>query len=342
MSEALRIGVVGCGAMGQGHLDTWERVPGARVTAVCDGAEERARETAERRGALPFTEVERMAASGQVDALDLCTPSGLHADQATVAVRHGLHVIVEKPLDLNIEKVDRLIAEADARNVTLACIFQRRTFSGAKQVAEHIRRGDLGELLSCSAYVKWFRPQSYYDSAGWRGTWALDGGVLANQAIHALDHLCWMAGPVAEVEYAHARTAGHRMEAEDFALAVLRYENGARGVVEATTCCTPDLSSRIELYGTRGSAAFEDATVVKFGIDGEDLLHTIDQPAERIGGGSVPMAISLEGHLRQMTDFVVAIREGRKPLVEGREARMSVDLLNKIYAKAFPGQKIGL
>jgi UDP-N-acetyl-2-amino-2-deoxyglucuronate dehydrogenase len=341
MSGDLRVGIIGCGAMGQAHLGVWEKVSGACVSAVCDGNPQRADETARQTDAAPFTEIEAMAASGLIDAVDICTPSGLHADQGLIAARHNLHVLVEKPLDLNITKADRLIAECESRGLTLACIFQRRTFSGAQTVAKTIQEGGMGELLSCSAYIKWYRPQSYYDSAAWRGTWALDGGVLANQGIHALDQLVWFAGPVAEVEYACLSSAMHKMEAEDYAIAVLRFQSGARGVIEATTCCSPDLSSRLELFGTRGSAALEDATVVKFGIDGEDLLATLEQPSEKTGGGSVPMAINLKGHEIQFTDFVEAVRTGRKPMVGGPEARMSVDALNKIYAKAFPGQKIG-
>jgi UDP-N-acetyl-2-amino-2-deoxyglucuronate dehydrogenase len=340
MSEGLRVGVIGCGAMGQGHLDVWFQTCGATIAAVCDGNESRANETAVKFGARSFTDLDSMLDSGLLDAVDICTPSGLHADQGIAAALRRLHVLVEKPLDLNIAKVDRLIEECESRGLTLGCIFQRRTYQGAQQVAKMVRAGDLGDILSCSAYLKWYRAQSYYDSAGWRGTWALDGGVLANQAIHAIDHLCWLAGPVAEIEYAHLSTS-HDMEAEDFAIAVLRFESGARGVIEATTCCSPDLCSRVELFGTRGSVAFEDATVVKLGVDGEDRMATLNQDSERIGGGSVPMAISMRGHAILIQDFVDAVRDRRPPLVPSAEARMSVDALNKIYAKAFPGQKIG-
>ena len=341
MDDSVRIGLIGCGAMGQGHADVWLKTPGARLSAVCDGDAARAEETARKVGGHPFTDLSALLASGLIDAVDICTPSGLHADQGLAAAERNLHVLCEKPLDLNVEKADRLIAACESRDLRLGCIFQRRTYRGAQQVAEWVRDGALGPLLGCSAYLKWYRAQGYYDSAGWRGTWALDGGVLANQGIHTLDHLCWLAGPVAEVEYAHISTAGHTMEAEDFALVVLRFESGARGVVEATTCCSPDLCSRIEVFGARGSVAFEDANVVKLGIDGEDRLPALEQEKERMGGGSVPMAISMRGHTVLLADFVAAIRERRDPLIPGRDARLSVDLLNKIYHKALPGQKIG-
>jgi len=327
--------------MGLGHLRVWSETPGARVTAVCDGDAARAHDAARSIGAQPFDDLEDMARSGLIDAVDICTPSGLHADQGILAASHGLHVLCEKPLDLCIEKVDRLIEACESRGLTLAGVFQRRTYPAVQQVARDIAAGRMGRVLSASAYLKWWRPQSYYDSAGWRGTWAMDGGVLANQAIHAIDHLVWLAGPVAEVEYARLETAAHKMEAEDFALAVVRFESGARGVIEATTCCSPDLCSRIEVFGTRGAVAFEDATPVKYGLDGQDRLPALPREDGRIGGGSDPMAISLKGHAVIAADFVEAVRERREPLVPGRVARVSVDALNKIYRAALPGVRLG-
>lgn len=334
MADVLRVGMVGLGAMGQAHVEVWQKVPGVRIAAVCDAAQERASAIAEKCDAAPFNNLKAMAASGLIDAVDISTPSGLHAEQGLVAAARGLHVLVEKPLDLDVRKADRLVELCENKGLTLACIFQRRSYAGVQSVARAIHEGRLGELLSCSAYVKWWRSQDYYDSAGWRGTKALDGGVLANQAIHAIDQLCWYAGPVAEVEYARLETRSHRMEAEDFALVVLRFESGARGVIEATTCCSPDLCSRVEVFGTRGSAAFDDAKVTRFGLNGEDLLPTLPAEEGSLGGGSVPMAISLQGHEVQFKDFVESVRTGRKPMVSGRDARMSVDALCKIYDKA--------
>jgi UDP-N-acetyl-2-amino-2-deoxyglucuronate dehydrogenase len=342
MSDELRVGLVGCGAMGQGHLHVWQEMEGVRVAAVCDGLADRAKETAAAIGATPFTTVEEMASSGLIDAVDIVTPSGFHCDQGIIAARNNLHVLCEKPLDLNIEKADLLVAECEARGLTLAVVFQQRGYPGTQHVKRDIEDGKLGRLLSCSAHVKWWRKQAYYDSAAWRGTWALDCGVLSNQAIHSIDLMCWFAGPVAEVEYAYLDTALHTMEAEDFAIAVLRFENGARGVIEATTCCYPDLCTRVEIVGSRGSAALEDANVITFGYDGEDRLATIDAEAREAGGGrSDPQNITLYGHQQMLADFASAVKERRKPIVSGRDARISVDALNKIYRRMYPNQKLG-
>jgi predicted dehydrogenase len=275
-----------------------------------------------------------MAVSGLVDAVDICTPSGLHALQGMTAAKAGLHVLCEKPLDISLERATELVETCEAKGLVLSCVLQRRTYRGARIVAEAVRDGRLGQLLSCSAYVKWWRDQAYYDSSGWRGTWALDGGVLANQALHALDHVVWLAGPVIAVDFATAETRAHRMEAEDFLMAALRFQSGARGVIEATTCCNPPLCSRIEVFGTRGSVAFDDASVVQFGYDGEDHTDEVRDEDSKLGGRAEAMAISLQGHINIAGDFVHAIRTGCAPMVSGRDALVSVAALRAIYGAA--------
>ena len=342
MSEELRMGVIGCGAMGQAHLQVWESVATVRVAAVCDGNEQRANETAARLGAIAFTSPKAMAESGLLDAVDVCTPSGLHAEQGIVCAQNNLHLLLEKPIDLNIKKVDALIEECEDRGLTLACMLQQRTFPVGQQVKAYIEAGHLGRLLSCSASIKWWRSQDYYSSSAWRGTWEMDGGVLANQGIHTLDMLCWLVGGVDEVEYAHLETANHDIQAEDNALAVLRFENGARGVVEATSCAYPDLCTRIEIVGTNGSVAFDGGNVITFGFGGEDRRGLLQSEVVDVGGGrSNPMAISLQAHTAIAEDFVQSIRERREPLVSGRKARVSLDALTKIYRKAFPNIVLG-
>jgi predicted dehydrogenase len=225
--------------------------------------------------------------------------------------------------------------------VRLGCIFQRRMSRGAQTLQRAIVEGKMGRLIACSVAIKWWRSQAYYDKDDWRGTWALDGGVLANQGIHSLDQMVWMAGPVAEVEYACLQTAAHRIEAEDFALAIVRFENGARGSIEATTCCRPDMATRLDIYGANGSATIEEEKVTRFGLDGVDLTATVEDTGALSGAGSDPWAISMEGHIAQIQDFYSAIAEHRPPVVDGRAARGAVDLLTRIYRKAFPNLKVG-
>ncbi|MGB9619898.1 MAG: Gfo/Idh/MocA family protein, partial [Armatimonadota bacterium] len=228
---------------------------------------------------------------------------------------------------------DKLLEMADRSGLVLASIFNNRAGKEIRRANQLIREGALGRLISGSTYIKWWRAQSYYDKDAWRGTWALDGGCLSNQGIHAIDQLCWMCGPVKEVNYCHIETAMHRMEAEDFAVAALTFESGARGVIEATTCCYPGMSIRTEVFGTNGSAVFEGSRVVSFEVqDGKVDLG--EQTAAKADGRSDPLAIGLEGHMAQLTDFVNCIRTGAQPIVPGREARVAVDALTKLYNAA--------
>jgi len=342
MSDPLCVGLVGCGGMGNEHLKIIARIPGAQLVGVCDDREPRAQRMSATHQVPFWLEYERFLDEAKPQAVHICSPSGLHAEQGIAAAERGIHVLCEKPLDIDLAKVDRLIAVCDRQDVRLGCIFQRRMSRAAQRVRQAIVEGKMGRILSCSVSVKWWRSQTYYDKDDWRGTWALDGGALSNQGIHSLDQMVWMAGPVAEVEYAHLETANHRIEAEDLALVVVRFASGARGTIEATTCCHPDLATRLEIYGTNGSAALDDARVSRFGLDGKDLLETLEDRGTLTGGGSDPWAITLGGHEAQIQDFYAAIAENRPPLVDGREARAAVDLLTKIYAKAFPDQKLGV
>ena len=200
------------------------------------------------------------------------------------------------------------------------------------KVKELIDGGKLGKIISASTYVKWWRAQKYYDSGDWRGTLALDGGVLANQAIHSIDQLCYICGPVAEVEWAYVATMARDIEAEDFGMAALRFENGARGVVEATTCSYPGMTTRTEIFGENGSAVFEGPNVAAFTVLGEEV--DIAAEAARGDARDDAKAIGLSGHAFQLQDFVCSIREKRDPVVSGRDARMAVDVLTKIYRRA--------
>ena len=327
--------------MGNAHLKLLSRRSDVELAGVCDERPERALRMSELHGTRCWTNFQQFLDEASLDVLHICSQSGYHADQAMLAAARGIHVVCEKPLDLDIRKVDALVAFCEKKGVRLASIFQKRMSPAMIAVQEAIATGRMGRIISCGVSVKWWRGHEYYAKDPWKGTWRLDGGAFANQGIHSLDLMVWMAGPVEEVEYAHLETVVHNIEAEDFGIAVVRFESGARGTIEITTCCRPDLATRLEIYGTNGSAAFDDARVTRFGIDGQDLIPTLDDLGALTGGGTEPMAIDLSGHEAQFDDFYSALAEGRAPTVAGREARDSIDLLTKIYAKAFPDIRLG-
>ena len=341
MSKQVRVGLVGCGGMGNEHLKILERRPDVQIVGVCDERADRATRMGEQHNAAVWTDYAEFVRDAGMDVVHICSPSGYHGDHGLLAAEQGIHILSEKPLDVDLAKVDRLIALCDRKGVRLGCIFQKRMSPAMRAVHEAIEAGCMGRILSCSIAVKWWRSQEYYAKDTWKGTWMLDGGAFANQGIHSLDLMVWMAGPVEEVEYAHLETVAHTMEAEDFGMVVVRFVSGARGTIEITTCCRPDLATRLEIYGTNGSAGFDDARVTHFGLDGRDQLSTLSDRGALTGGGSDPFAIDLSGHEAQIDDFYSALAEGRPHLVDGREARLSIDLLTKIYAKARPGVKLG-
>jgi predicted dehydrogenase len=223
---------------------------------------------------------------------------------------------------------------AEKSDKILACIFNNRAGTEIRKANKLIQDGKLGKLISGSTYIKWWRAQSYYDADAWRGTWEYDGGVFSNQGIHAIDQLCWMCGPVKEVNYCHIETAMHKMNAEDVGIALLTFENGAHGVIEATTCCYPGMGIKTEVYGTKGSAMFEGAKVVQFKVQDEEIDLASEAAPESTDGRADPLAIGLRSHAAQLLDFVDCIRGGGQPMVSGKDARVAVDALTKLYNKA--------
>jgi UDP-N-acetyl-2-amino-2-deoxyglucuronate dehydrogenase len=251
---------------------------------------------------------------------------------------------VEKPLEITPTRCDQLIRRASERKKVLAGIFPSRFSDGAQQVKAALEAGRFGTLTLATASVTWYRSQEYYDQAGWRGTWEIDGGgALMNQSIHAIDLLQWFVGNVAEV-VAYTDTLAHTgIEVEDVASATLRFENRALGSIVGTTASWPGWAKRIEISGTAGSVVLEDEAVRKWDFaeeqDGDDAIrHGASADADSAKGAADPSAIDSEGHRRQLLDFLKALEGGRKPLVDGVEARKAVAIIDAIYRSSKSGR----
>jgi len=265
-------------------------------------------------------------------------------EQGLAALDAGHHLVVEKPLEVTPEKCDELIQRARDRNRILAGIFPARFSEGAQLVKAAAEAGRFGRLSMASASVKWFRSQEYYDQAGWRGTWKLDGGgALMNQSIHAIDLLQWLAGDISEA-FAYTETLAHTgIEVEDVAAATVRFGNGALGTIMGTTASWPGWSKRIEISGTTGSVILEDEIVRKWEFveaqDGDEaILQAAAAGQDSAKGASDPSAIGFEGHRRQLVDFLAALDSGGTPLVDGVEARKAVAIISAIYRSAKSGK----
>lgn len=336
----LRFGIIGCGMIANFHARALRDAAGAELVACYSRSRESADRFAAEHGCRPFDSLEEMLVDAGIDAVSICSPSGAHLDPALAAAAAGKHVVVEKPLEITTERCDAIIAACEQHNVKLGVTFQSRFHRSAQLLKSAVDEGRFGRVTLGDAYVKWYRSQEYYDSGAWRGTWKLDGGgALMNQAIHSVDLLLWLMGPVAQVS-AMVDTATHeRIEVEDVAVATLRFKNGALGVIEATTTAYPGALKRIEICGDRGSAILEEEDIKQwqFADEREEdaaLRQEMQGKTETGGGAGDPAAINHRGHQRVFEDFAGAVQSGGELLIDGREGRRSVELINAIYQSA--------
>jgi predicted dehydrogenase len=334
----INIAIVGAGMIARYHAEAIRSTPGARLVAVHRADTARPEETAAQFGVPCEPNYDALLARADIDLVCICTPSGLHARQAIAAARSGKHVLVEKPMALTLEDADAMIAACRDAGVQLGIALQRRTDPIFRSVRAAVEDGRMGKMVLGSVNIPYQRTQEYYESADWRGTWALDGGgALMNQGIHLVDLLLWYMGDLVEVT-ARADTLSHNIEVEDCLVATLRFANGALGSIAATTDAAPGFPHRVEVYGDRGGVQLEGEGIARWGVEG-DAPETAQAPASA-GAGASPGGISVAGHTRIMTDMVEAIRNNRPPLVPGAEGRRSLQAVLAIYEAARSGQAV--
>ena len=343
MTEKLRFGIVGCGVIGPVHAEAIASLPDAHLVSVVDINPEQAQKLAGEYGATPYTQLQHMLDSEQVDVVIICTPSGLHGELACQVMRSGRHVIVEKPMEITREAIEEMLRVQQATGVKLAVISQHRFDPASLQVHALVEEKAFGRLVLGNAIVPWWRSQEYYDSGDWRGTWKLDGGgVLMNQSIHSVDLLQWLMGPVKSV-YGYTDTLVHRMETEDVAVAVLRFDSGALGTIAATTGAYPGVTTRIEIFGDKGSAVIENDSLsyLHLARDDKEAISSYGvapqeskQHAEIGSTSQNPAAVSASSHALQIAGMIRAIREDGTPLVDGYAGRHPVEIILSIYESA--------
>jgi len=343
----LGFAIVGTGMIAGYHARAIQQTAGARLVAVVSRNPEKGRRfAAENAVPVVCASVEEAVGRSDVQVVNVATPSGAHLDPALTAIRAGRHVIVEKPLETTPARAEQIIRLAAQHRVKLANIFQGRFGAGAQRVKSALEAGRLGRLVLCSAYVKWHRTAQYYETP-WKGTWGLDGGgALMNQAIHAVDLLIWFAGLPSEVNARIARRVHTGIEADDTTVATLSYPSGALGTIEATTAAWPGWSRRIELCGEHGSICLEDDHIARWEFarpepEDREVLSARDDAALGSGAGSAG-GISIAGHLRQIGDFVDAVRSDRPPAIDGHEGKRAVELVHAIYTAAKSGSSVRL
>jgi len=344
------VAIVGCGMIARFHAKALLEVPDMRLLALVSRNPANARALAESVGLRcdTYTELTPVLARHDVDMVIVTTPSGAHMEPAVAAAQARKHVVVEKPLEITLERCDRII-DACARNgVQLCTIFPSRFGDANQALKKAIAAGRFGKLTLGETTCKWWRPQSYYDEGRWKGTRALDGGgALMNQAIHNVDLLSWMMGPVTHISGFTATLAHERIEVEDTAVACLRFANGALGVIQATTSVHPGYPKTVAVHGDHGSVVIEQDDVLRWDLTPEmpeDRLikERFAQKSGASGGSSNPAAISHVGHARQLSDFVHALQHNTRPLIDGREGRKAVEIILGIYRSADTGRVVEL
>ncbi|MEZ4679067.1 MAG: Gfo/Idh/MocA family oxidoreductase [Caldilineaceae bacterium] len=342
--QPLHFAVIGAGNIGKIQVEAIQQIPEARVTVVCNRGEAAGRALAEKVGATWIADFADAVTRDDVDVVTICTPSGTHMEIAVAAAAAGKHLLIEKPIDITLERVDAILDAVEKAGVVLACVFPLRFAQGVHKAKAAVDAGRLGRLTLADVYVKWYRPQSYYDGS-WRGTWEIDGGgALMNQSIHNIDLLQWLAGPVKSV-MAQTATLAHTMQTEDTACALLTFAGGGMGVIQGATSCWPGDRARVELHGDRGTIVLEEGRIVTWKLadaeDGEEeAMLTLEE--QQGSGATDPTAIGYEMHRRQIVDLIEAIRHQRPPAIQGAEARRSVALIRAIYLAASEQRLINL
>lgn len=351
--QPLRFGVVGLG-MGVQHCRDLVDAEGCELAAICDANAARLEQNRQEFGVRAYTSYEEFLNDAGVEVVNICTPSGTHADLSVKALQAGKHVICEKPPDVTLEAVDRMIAAKRESGKHLMVIFQSRFEPLYQEIRKTIESGRLGRLVGVHGEVNWWRSDEYYGPpGGWKGTWKLDGGgSLANQGIHTLDIVQWLGGPVAEV-YGKYGVFAHEIESEDKTVAVLTFANGALGTMTTTTAAYPGLNRTLLIHGSKGSIVVEDDELTRWTIAGESREAEQEEEAAMLARfgpkgprdatiASDPFAFATRGHLKQFEGFAAAVRQGEEPANSIETTRHTIEIMTAVYESARRGQPVKL
>ncbi len=342
MNNKLKVGVVGCGVIANIHAEAIRESNNAELHSVFSRSEGNTKRCGEKYNVKWFTDWDKFISDNDLDIVSICSPSGNHLDYGVKAAESGKHVIVEKPIEVTLERANRLIEKCKSNNVKLAVIYQSRFIPDIIKVKESIDKKEIGNIFMGDAQIKWFRDQNYYDSGVWRGTFKLDGGgVLINQGIHTIDLLQWFMGDVDTIT-GHIGTFTHEnIEGEDSAVAVLKFKNGAIAVIEGSTSIQPAQPRKIELHGKNGSIEITDNDV-KIIIAGKEEESSLENETKTTGASSPMAGFSNEPHKKQFEAIVDAINTDSEPPVSGNESIKSLAIVLAIYESSKSGSPIKL
>ena len=344
MYSKVGYGIIGTGAIAEMHAAALEMLDNSILVAVYDKVPERAIAFAKKHKVKAYEDFDKFLADELVMAVTVATPTGIHGAVAIPAAEAGKHVLCEKPLDVTLEKADAIIEACEKNNVLLSAVFQSRFSRSVQEIKKALDADRFGKIVLASTQVRWYRSQEYYDSAGWRGTWELDGGgALMNQSIHTIDLLVYLNGDPDEVFAYHGDLTHKNIQVEDNLVAAVKWKNGAFGVIEVSTSCNPGFPRKVEISGDNGSVCLEDDKITRWVFADErpedELIRRENLEGEgMVGGSGNPMSINCEGHRRQISDLSDAVLSNGKLFLSGTEGRRAVRLICGIYESAKTGQ----
>jgi predicted dehydrogenase len=327
-------GIIGAGLIADFHAKAIQSLPNARLAGICGTNDKKVKSLSEKYNCRSFSGSEELLSSPDIDIITIATPSGAHMEPIILAASHGKHVICEKPLEISLDRIDRMIEAHDKAGTRLGGIFNYRFHDSLSYVKEAVDSGRFGKITCASVYVPWWRAESYYKSS-WHGTRKLDGGgALMNQAIHMIDILQYLMGPVESLQ-AYTATLAHEIEVEDTAVAVLRFRSGTLGVIQGMTSSFPGQFRRLEITGTKGTVIQEENSfrIWQFADQSDRDNEITSRFGQITGGGGVsdPAAIPFEPHARNIKAFLESIETGRPFRIDGPEARKAVEIILGIY-----------
>ncbi|MCM4169072.1 Myo-inositol 2-dehydrogenase [Arenibacter antarcticus] len=339
--KKLGFGIIGTGAIASHHAKSIQELEDCKLIAVCSSTPERAKVASEKFGVPAYSNLEEFLLRDDLDIISVCTESGRHMEPILAAAMAGKHVIVEKPLEVTVERASRIIAVCRAQNVKLGVIFQNRFNPAYLRLKQAVHQGALGKLILGNAYIKWYRDEAYYKTSDWKGTLTGDGGAaLINQGIHTIDLLLDIMGDVESV-FGKVKTMVHDIEGEDIGIAMLDFKNGAMGTIEGGTSLYPGYKDRLEIFGENGSIIYEGGEIVSWNLKGcEATTKKTDEISS--SGASDPMSVDYRLHLAQLKEMVLAVRNDRDPEVNGESALKSLELISAIYKSSKEKQIIEL
>jgi predicted dehydrogenase len=349
-ARGIGFGIVGPGVIAAFHAQAIRDMRGGRLLCLFSRqGGDQARALAQQYGVRLYVgDYAAFLAHPGLQVVTIATPSGAHLEPTVAAAQAGLHVLCEKPLEVTLERCDQMIVACRQAQVLLGGIFPSRTRAAVQAIKHAVDAARFGRLTVCNAVIPWYRTQAYYDSGGWRGTWALDGGgALMNQSIHTIDLLQWLAGPIVELHAFAGNLLHARIEVEDTAVAVVKYHSGALGTITGSTAMWPGHAVEVRLGGERGAVWLRGSDLMQWEFAES---HPTDARIRRrfaptqspSGGAADPRAISSAGHRQQFENFVGSLYGTETLLVDGTEARKAVEIILAIYASAQSGSTVSL